>query len=226
MPVDAGCSGSCVRTTGILAKRDVFRSVSLPSGEETYGMVSLKSLTGQSWGPSLDRAFSWALLEHIPTGQPILVSSVHLVNEKTASGERSRQASAAAVAQWLKEYAARIDMPNTRLFVAGDLNSFQKRNPKGAHRVLEQSDFVDGFRAKRRINPRYPTVNHAFGSSGWPTRPPIYNREAPRIDYVFGSRDMRPVKYGVHIKKLRNGKFNPKFRGSDHNLVWSDWLLP
>ena len=226
MPVDADCSGPCVRTTGILAKRDVLRSVSLPSGEKTSGMVSLKSLTGQSWGPSLDRSFAWALLEHIPTGQPVLISSVHLVNEKTNSGETSRRASAAAVVKWLQDYAARIGMPNTPLFVAGDLNSFQKRNPKGAQVVLEQAGFVDGFRVKRRINSRYPTVNHAFGSSGWPTRPPIYNREAPRIDYVFGSRDMRPVKYGVHIKKLRNGKFNPKFRGSDHNLVWSDWLLP
>lgn len=226
-PADAGCTETCVRTTGILFKRGTVQNLQLPTGGPGSGVVSLKSLTGAAaWGNIPDRTFSWALLEHVPTRQPFLVASVHFANEKTPLGERSRQASARAVAEWLRNSARQWGFANIPLVVAGDLNSFELRNPRGAQRIFSQDGFVDGYDARRHKKGHFPTANHAYGSGGWPASPPTFTGEPPRIDYIFAAGVGQPVTYGVAVKQLRNGKFNPKYRGSDHNLVWSDWRFP
>ena len=110
----------------------------------------------------------------------------------------------------------------------GDLNSFQKRQPKGAQTVFYRSGFVDAFAADRRINARYPTVNITPVTRRWGgflPAPPKYSGLASRIDYILVKNAVKPQRYEVFLK-LRNGRFDPRFRGSDHNLVRARLSLP
>jgi hypothetical protein len=110
----------------------------------------------------------------------------------------------------------------------GDLNSFAARQPRGAQWVFEQAGFIDSFRAARRINARYPTANYTPLTRQWdgfPPEPQKYARAASRIDYILGRNGVMPLRYEVFLT-LRNGRFDNRFRGSDHNLVLASLALP
>ena len=199
-----------------------------PYVDMSAGMVSQRALSGQAWGSVQDRNVSWAYLQDIATGGVFMALSLHLPNEKTAHAESLRRRIAASVARWIDEQNGRVGLDGIPVIAMGDLNSFQKRQPRGAQTVFYRSGFVDAFSAGRRINARYPTINVTPLTRRWngfPPAPPKYAGVASRIDYILVKNAVRPLRYEVFLK-LRKGRFDRRFRGSDHNLVRARLSLP
>jgi len=224
LPEVGDCGENCLNSTGILFRRSRATPLDLPDGQPGYGMISPMSLTGPvSWEDIGNRGFSWALLKHLPTQKPFLAVSVHLTSEISTRAEEARQTSTRVIADWMKARAAEWGYENLPLIFAGDLNSYQARYPAGPQRILANDGFADGFTAADKKNAQYSTGNF-FSNGSWPKKPTTY-KDPPRIDYIFAAERMRPIKYGVSLRVLANGEFDPEYRGSDHNLVWSDWNL-
>lgn len=230
VPEVSECETGCVEGTGILFRRSTVQLSTPPTGGPSFGLVPFQALTGpEPWGTIRDRGFVWALMEHTATGKKFLAASVHLSSEQTAQGEQSRQASARALAPWLRNLANGWGLKKLPIFIAGDLNSYSGRNPGGAQTILAESGYTDGYYAKREKNSNYATSNSANGKNGWPARPIKFSGQPPRIDYVWGSTagaTRIPMKYEVVIKTTSDGDFSPEYQGSDHNLVAVKWKLP
>jgi endonuclease/exonuclease/phosphatase (EEP) superfamily protein YafD len=191
-------------------------------------MLSQAEVSGLDWGGIQDRNISWAFLRHLATGRVVLVVSLHLPNEKTQLGEQVRRAVATNLPAWAYDLTRSLGLPDIPVIVAGDLNSYQARQPGGAHAILARSGYTDGFAARDRINERYATVNKngvinaRFG--GWPGAPYKYNRPGTRIDYVF-ARGLQPLRYELFLRLRGDGSFDERYRASDHNPVIVNWAL-
>lgn len=198
-----------------------------PQEELSAGMVSQEELSGMDWGGIQDRNLSWAFMRHRATRKVFLVLSVHLPNEKNAIGEQARQAVATNLPGWAAALSSGLGLPNVPVLIGGDLNSYQERQPAGAHEILARAGYVDGFDADERINERYATVNKNgvinARFDGWPAKPYKYNRPGTRIDYVFG-KGLTPVRYELFLR-LRGDAFDERYRASDHNPVITTWTL-
>ena len=192
------------------------------------GMGSQRELTGIGWGPIQDRNVSWAYLQDIATGGVFLAVSVHLPTEKTAKGEDVRQSVARALPGWIDSLNADRGLTGVPVLIMGDLNSYAARQPRGAQWILGQAGYVDAFEAPDRLNARFGTVNYTPRIRKWdgfPPKPFKYAREASRIDYVFATNGVVPLRHEVTLH-LVGGKFDPAYRGSDHNLVRTQLSLP
>jgi endonuclease/exonuclease/phosphatase family metal-dependent hydrolase len=197
-----------------------------PQEERSTGMVSQEQLSGVDWGGIQDRNVSWAFLRQTATGKTFLMLSLHLPNEKNALGERVRRAVATALPGWAASLSSSLGVGGVPVLVGGDLNSYQERQPSGAHAILDRSGYTDGFAAKDRVNERFATINKngvtnaRFG--GWPARPYKYNRPGTRIDYVFGA-GVTPLRYELFLRLRGDGSFDERYRASDHNPVITTW---
>jgi endonuclease/exonuclease/phosphatase family metal-dependent hydrolase len=197
--------------------------------DTSTGMESQMQLSGQSWGSVQDRNVSWAYLQEIATGAVFMALSVHLPNEKTSRAEFLRQQTAAGIAAWVQRQNAEVGLAGIPVVLMGDLNSFQKRQPRGAQAVFTEAGFVDAFDAPQRINARYPTVNFTPLTRRWngfPPKPFKYAKVASRIDYIFGGRGVVPLAHEVFLTLRPDGRFDDRYRGSDHNLVRARLSLP
>lgn len=199
-----------------------------PYIDMSTGMQSQRELSGQPWGGVQDRNVSWAYLQDLASGGVFMALSMHLPNEKTTQGEQLRRQVSARVASWIDAQNVELGLGAIPIVAMGDLNSFQKRQPQGAQTVFYDFGFVDAFQAPLRINARFPTVNFTPSTRQWqgfPPKPFKYARLASRIDYVLGKNGVRPLTHEVFLK-LRNGRFDKRFRGSDHNLVRATLSVP
>lgn len=198
-----------------------------PQEERSTGMVSQEELSAMSWGGIQDRNLSWAFMRHIASGKVFLMLSVHLPNEKTATGEAVRRAVAAKIPAWAAGLSRSLGLPDIPVIVGADLNSYKERQPAGAQATLASGGFTDGFDAKDRVNERYATINKNGVSNarfgGWPAKPYKYNRPGTRIDYVF-AKGLVPVRYELFLR-LRGDAFDERYRASDHNPVITTWAL-
>ena len=199
-----------------------------PQEERSTGMVSQEEMSGVDWGGIQDRNLSWAFMRHIATGKVFLMLSLHLPNEKTATGEQARRAVAGNLPAWAAALSSSLGLPDIPVVVGGDLNSYKERQPSGAQAILGDAGYSDGFAAGERVNERYATINKngvinsRFG--GWPAKPYKYNRPGTRIDYVF-AKGVTPVRYELFLR-LRGDAFDERYRASDHNPVVTTWALP
>jgi endonuclease/exonuclease/phosphatase family metal-dependent hydrolase len=194
-----------------------------PTHSVGSGETALSEWGGQKWSRSADdRNLVWAVLMDTRTKAPFLAVSMHLPNEKGAAAEKYRRSLARAVPTQLS--AVRRDLGATvPTVLMGDLNSFTYRQPRGAQWLLGRAGFRDAYTAPKRINADASTVNvTTVRRDAFPARPVLSPRPA-RLDYVFLDRG-RPLRYEVHLR-LRNGRFDNRFRGSDHNLVLADARL-
>ena len=185
---------------------------------------------GTQWatvGRVQDRNVSWPYLQDLASGGVFMALSMHLPNEKTTQGEQLRRQVSARVASRIDAQNVELGLGAIPIVAMGDLNSFQKRQPQGAQTVFYDFGFVDAFQAPLRINARFPTVNFTLrpASGRVPAKPFKYARLASRIDYVLGKNGVRPLTHEVFLK-LRNGRFDKRFRGSDHNLVRATLSVP
>lgn len=199
-----------------------------PVIDRSVGMTSQRQISGISWPGVQDRNVSWAYLQHIASGGVFLAVSLHLPNEGTVAGERARRAVAAQLPGYIEALNAERGMPGIPVIVLGDFNSYAAREARGAHWIFGQAGYRDAFTAAKRINPRFGTINITPKLQKWhgfPPRPHHYPNAATRIDYVFTTNGIVPLSHKV-VMHLKNGRFDPAFQGSDHNMVAAALSVP
>lgn len=205
-----GCGRGCTQDSFVLVRT---ASVA-PLGQ---GGTTLSAISGLAWSGTFDRGWSWAYLVHRATGARFLVASIHLPNGKNSHMEQLRRASAAGVVSALRGNAAARGLAGIPTIIAGDLNSFARRQPRGAQHILKRAGFADAHSAPDRRNAKVPTVNVTGRyRNPFPARPFRF-RSPARLDYVLFDRGTA-LHYEVFLR-LRGGRFDDRYRGSDHNMV-------
>lgn len=224
-----GCPGTCTRGAHVFYNAATTRLADLPGATvPVAGMASMAAVGGidvASLGIQ-DRAISWAFLSALGSARVTLVLSVHLATQKNAAGEAVR----VAVASHLREFAQSLidgsGQPGVELVIGGDFNSYDRRQPQGAQRILANTGLIDGHAAPVKINGDLSTVNIApkiAKYKGWPPRPYRYKKNTTHIDYVFSS--VTPLRHEVVAHLNPDGSFDNNYRVSDHNLVLVDLPL-
>lgn len=148
--------------SAILYRRDRFDVVT--SG--TFWFSDTPEVPGsKSWGNTITRICTWALLRDIPSGRGLYVFNVHLDHESQPSRERS-------VALLLERVAAR-HYAAVPVIVTGDFNAGEDN---AAVRRMRAA-FRDSFRAVHPADSVVGTFNGFRGDS-----------TGAKIDYVFTDR--------------------------------------
>lgn len=216
-----GCGRGCTRDSFVFYRTDAMSRLGVRRGE---GSARLSAVCRVRWSGTFDRGWSWTYLRDRASGAPLLVASVHLPSDKTAWGERLRRASARGVIRHLADNRRAHGMPEVATVIAGDLNSFSERQPRGAQHIISRAGYRDAFTADRRTNARAATVNVTRRHRDpFPPRP-VRSDTPARLDYVFVAGG-RPIAYEVFLK-LTGGRFDDRYRGSDHNPVLGTVRLP
>jgi endonuclease/exonuclease/phosphatase family metal-dependent hydrolase len=195
-----------------------------------FSTVGSESVALSQWGPpaltrsAQDRNITWALLRHRSSGAGFLAVSMHLPNEKSPAAEKYRKHLAKSLKPRLQSWLGSLGAGGVPIVAMGDLNSFAYRQPKGAHWILGKSGFKDAYSARRKVNGDVTTVNtSATDRNPFPPRPRRSDNPS-RLDYVMFDQG-KALRYEVHIR-LKGGRFDNQFRGSDHNLVKATVKLP
>ncbi len=221
------CTAWCTRGAHVFYNPARIGPVAPPSGRlPSAGMLGLSQIAGLGFGSIQDRAASWAFLRPAGSSRTTLYVSVHLPTNKNAAGERLRVAVATKLRPWANRLIAASGFGAVDLVIGGDLNSYAKRQPNGAQRVLTTAGLVDGATAPLVVNGNFGTVNYTPKTrkyKGFPPRPYFYKRNTTRIDYVFAS--VSPLRHEVVLQLAADGRFDNRFRASDHNLVLVDLPL-
>lgn len=197
------------------------------------------TVTQLDFGPSLPSAGSWPIRDIAPTiraypyrqvtwaylagrngAGAFLAVSAHLTNDKSASGEQHRVAFGRALTSWTTAMNVARGLAGAPVVLMGDLNSFDARQPKGVQRVLRGAGWKDAHSAPKRRNIDINTVNYDISTAGWPSKP-IRNATgvASRIDYILFRGPVRATSYEVVVRLLPNGRYDPAYQASDHNMV-------
>jgi endonuclease/exonuclease/phosphatase family metal-dependent hydrolase len=173
------------------------------------------------------RQVTWAYLKGREGSGAFLAISAHLTNDKSASGEQHRVAFGRALTGWAATMNAQRGLSGAPVVLMGDLNSFDARQPKGVQRVLRGAGWKDAHSAPKRRNVDIGTVNYDISTAGWPAKP-IRNASgvASRIDYILYRGPVRATSYEVVVRLLPNGRYDPAFQGSDHNMVRATLAFP
>lgn len=162
---------------------------------------------------SLRRSAAYARFADRKTGARFWVVSVHLDDrhsgslstEKSYNALRGKQARAV----YLKVNGLR--KAGDKIIYAGDFNSWQTNRAGDApHEYLVGQGFDDTVAAAKRINVKYPTINH-FKTT--------LQAKRVRLDYVMVKGIKRVLRYENVMKRVDSS------RPSDHNLVVSDVVL-
>lgn len=218
------CTKHCTKGAHIFYKPGRMSPSRLPNKKmPNAGMTGLSTIARTGFGPIQDRAVSWAFLTPHGSTRPTLYVSVHFVTQKTAFGERLRVATARRFRAFTNTLVARSGLKNVPIVVAGDFNSYARRQPKGAQAIMTASGFRDGFTAPIKANEDIGTVNYTpklMKYKGFPPQPYRYRSNTTRIDYVFST--VAPLRHEVVARLTSQGRFDDRFRASDHNMVLVD----
>lgn len=223
------CPRGCTRGAHIFFRPERLQLASPPGeGVPAAGMVGMSTIAGTDFGGIQDRNVSWAFLTPLGSTRTTLYVSVHLPTQKNAHAERLRVAVARGLRPWADALIRGSGLGEVALVVAGDLNSFQRRQPNGAQSVLADAGLIDGYEAPERVNASFSTVNYqpkVKRFKGFPPRPFRYgpNPAPARIDYVLAT--VSPLRHEVVLKLRPSGAFDNDFRASDHNMVMVDLPL-
>jgi endonuclease/exonuclease/phosphatase family metal-dependent hydrolase len=194
-----------------------------PTGRPASGYALMSQIAGSGFRGAKDRSVAWAFLMGPTPTTPTLLLSVHLPTPKSRAAEAARVAVARRLREWATQLAASAGFPGANLVVAGDFNSFDRRQPSGAQAVLNQEGLVDGFAAPVHVNGQYGTTNYTPSMNryrGYPPSPPHYTGTPTRIDYIMST--VKPLRYEVFLVLDGSGHFDSRYRASDHNMVMVD----
>lgn len=176
---------------------------------------------------------SFALLEHRATGARVLALSLHLEKQGgtdlNGPDDRARNDTVRALARWSASYAAGLGAPRTPTVMLGDFNSYPRKQPNGPHRVLVKRGYLNTENARTTLGDKYATVNKTPADArrnGFPPRPRVFPLGGPRIDGVLTKGLPTALRYQVYIRTRPDGRFDERYRASDHNLVRTWIALP
>jgi endonuclease/exonuclease/phosphatase family metal-dependent hydrolase len=223
------CTKRCTRGAHIFYKPARLTLRRLPNrAMSPAGMAGLSTIAGTSFGSYQDRAVSWAFLTPKGSARTSLYVSVHLITQQTSRGESYRRAAARHLRSFATGLIARSGLRgDVPVIVSGDFNSYQRRQPNGAQAIMVHDGFIDGYAAPVRANVNYGTVNYTpkiRKYKGFPPAPYRYGRTSPaRIDYVFST--VAPLRHEVVLRLTGSGRFDDRYRASDHNMVLVDLPL-
>lgn len=221
-----GCPLTCTRGAHIFYNPARARLAELPgSTVPVAGMVGMSVIGQIGLGPIQDRAVSWAFMSPMGSDRVTLVISVHLATEKNALGEAARVGVAARLRPWADSMIAASGRP-AEIVIAGDFNSYDRRQPLGAQRILADSGLINSYNAPVRVNGDIGSVNMApkiAKFKGFPPAPYRYRANTTHIDYVFST--VAPLRHEVVAFLLPDGSFDNAYRASDHNMVVADLPL-
>jgi endonuclease/exonuclease/phosphatase family metal-dependent hydrolase len=235
----------CENTARLLFRSSTVEQAATGNGTPSAGITTLGGVQNTANGElrefpgittgltpeSAKRSVAWAYLRPRDGGTPFLAVSLHTDNTKDAAHELDRVAIARALGAWTEAMNSVHDMDGAPVVLMADLNSFAKRQPQGAQRVLVDTGWIDSFTAPFKRNIRYSTINYSATrvteAQGFPTRPALTKRTkanptgaATRIDYIFvKGASVRPVSYEVVIRLDSKGAFVTDYQGSDHQMV-------
>jgi endonuclease/exonuclease/phosphatase family metal-dependent hydrolase len=222
-----GCTIGCTRGAHVFfTPQSMHLTPPTNSSVPAAGMTGLSVIAGVPFGLIQDRNASWAFLTPNGSSRTTLYVSVHLPTQKTPQAEALRVAVATRLRPWANELIAQSGLAAVEVVIAGDFNSYQKRQPNGAQQILTNAGMVDGFAAPELVNANYGTVNYTPKTKkfkGFPPAPYFYSRNPTRIDYVFST--VAPLRHEVVLRVTPDGRFDNAYRASDHNMVMVDLPL-
>jgi endonuclease/exonuclease/phosphatase family metal-dependent hydrolase len=217
----------CTHTSALFYKASTVQQFQTPAGDSA-GVINEGMIATGLDEDSTTREIAWAYLRGLNGTGPFLAISAHTTTFKEADHEASRVTFASALTGWSDAWNAQHGVPGIPVFIMADLNSYEMRQPAGAHKVLMTTGWVDAATAPASKNDRYSTINYnpVSGDNGWPTKAYLFNRAATRIDYVFGRGNVVPISYEVVMYLNPDGTFNPDYQASDHQMVRAVWGFP
>jgi len=161
----------------------------------------------QSWGSSLPRIVTWAVLFDKESSKPFLYCNTHFDHPATAQTVRLN--SAVVTWKFIKDR-----FPELPVVLTGDLNCSPSEE---AMQFLTgklpaegiTGDFVDTYASLGGPEPSPDNGITTF--HGYAETPP-----ARRIDYVLVRKGIKPLRAGILIKKIEDAY------PSDHHPVWAE----
>lgn len=228
----------CDNTAMLLFRDATVDQVALPGDKPSAGVILTSTITPAVDPLSAMRSVAWAYLQGTNGTGPFLAISLHTDSAKTPEAEASRVAIAAALDPWAQAWNAAHGMGGAPVILMADLNSYAKRQPNGAQKVLVDSGWSDAATAPVKRNVQFSTINYnpllGLNEQGFPTRPyqfrtsrknPVLN--ATRIDYVMAKgAGVVPVDYEVVIRLNPDGTFAKEYQASDHQMVRATLSFP
>lgn len=229
---------ACTHTTGILFNANTVRQVELPNGMPSAGTVPSSRIDQTLTGESATRKVTWAYLEGLNGTGPFLALSVHTDSAKDPETEANRVRIATSLTPWSQAWNEIHGMPGVPVVLMADLNSYLKRQPNGAQKVLTDAGWLDSAAAARQVrNTQFSTINYnpQLGlEQGFPRKPYEFRAtkknpvvSATRIDYVMAlGPGMEALDYEVVIRLSPDGSFDPNYQASDHQMVRTTMAFP
>lgn len=218
----AGAS-PCEHTTGLLYNTATVTEINTPTGSPSSGAVMVGTIAPGIDAESGAREANWGFLQAKDgSTPPFLAISLHLSTIKDATHENSRVAAAQALAGWANSKVAEAGLPaTTPIVLMADLNSYAKRQPNGAQKVLTDNGWIDAITAPKVVNPRWSSINETPTTVPWSGKVYFYystKNPVTRIDYIMG-RNVTPVQYETVMFLNPDRTRIPEYAASDHNAI-------
>jgi len=178
---------------------------------------------GVAWDRStFDRDFTWALMRSKATGARFYVVSTHLERGTSATVQEMRKAAMSGVRTFIESKAEAAGLSSAPIVLMGDLNS-DSRWTSGPQVALVQAGYASATAAQRTVRRSDTTSNSHFASKdgGFPAKPYHYTYTGTRIDYIFVKNGGGVSTFVNQMILTSSGRFDERYRGSDHNLQWA-----
>lgn len=193
-----------------------------PVADPHRGNVTPEQLARRAHGNPI----GFAVVAPRAGGGPMLVVSLHFEKQNGSTGhgadDRMRNATAAGLARWARGRAAELGRPRMPIVLAGDYNSYLRKHPRGPQALLQGMGFTNADTARVRRGAQYATVNKYPLDAKWdgfPPRPRSFELGGPQIDMIMTAGLGRAERHEIHVRTTPDGRFDERFRASDHNLV-------
>lgn len=220
----------CDNTAMLIYRTSTVAEYDTPVGSNA-GRVLAGSIVAGMGPDSSSRSVEWGYLRGLNGAGPFLAISAHTDSAKNPQSESDRVTFATALAAWVNNMNAAHGMPaTTPAVLMADLNSYAKRQPNGAQKVLTNQGWRDAFDAPVKENIQYSSINYnplLVDGSGYPARPYVFKKskrnklgQATRIDYIMTwGPSTQITSYKVMIYLNPDGSFNQDYQASDHQMV-------
>lgn len=175
-------------------------------------------LEKRGWTPSVteDRWISWARFRVRATGAVVYAVAAHFPVGRSSRMVALRALEAKALVAKLRGITG-----SKPVILGGDLNADAARDPRPAATTFVRAGFFDAAATVRRTNMRYSTAKSGRqdgADPGYPVHPTRRPYPTSRIDYLLVKNSPHTYSYANVLNLLPDGRFDPRYRGSDHNL--------